>query len=217
MSNSKNELFQNILTSILVICAVVVTGVLVYQQFFKSQADTPYISEWKSFVVDRQPILGKPEAPTKIILFSDYQCPFCRQLEPALEELVEKKGAHAIAVYRYEMPLTTIHKQAYLAAIASKCVSRQGSVFDFQKVLFEHADDLSEERIMALAGDLNFLDVAQFKSCLLTKATASDVDHDISVAQKLGIKGVPVLLINGNRVDGVQDVSSLGALISSFD
>jgi thiol-disulfide isomerase/thioredoxin len=65
-------------------------------------------------------VRGNSKAPVTIVEFSDYQCPFCHQIEPTVKELLAKYGDKVSLSYR-DFPLTAIHSQAQIAAVASRC------------------------------------------------------------------------------------------------
>ena len=74
---------------------------------------------------DPQRLRGTPTAPIMIVEFSDYQCPYCRQAEATLKEVLAQYGDRVSLSYR-DFPLTAIHSQAEIAAEASRCALEQG-------------------------------------------------------------------------------------------
>src|SRR3989475_10754666 len=70
-------------------------------------------------------VLGNRKAPVTIVEFSDYQCPYCRNVEATLKQVLAKYGDKVNLAYR-DFPLTAIHPQAMIAAEASRCALEQG-------------------------------------------------------------------------------------------
>src|SRR5438876_11052857 len=70
-------------------------------------------------------VRGNPKAPVMIVEFSDYQCPYCHQVELTIKEVLAKYGDKVRLAYR-DFPLTAIHSQAEIAAEGSRCALEQG-------------------------------------------------------------------------------------------
>lgn len=209
---------QNAITGTLVLCAVLVTATLVHREFFSDKAAagliSRHVSDWKPLTIDRPPVMGVASAPVQIILFSDYQCPFCKDLEPKLQTVVSRYPGK-VAVLRYEFPLTKVHPEAYNAAIAAKCAAQQEIHQTFQAKLFENSPNLSKLDWASLAGSAGVRDTNRFLVCIQQKQTAHLVDLDIATGARLGINSVPVFLINGDVVVGTQDQRDLEKLVSA--
>jgi len=75
-------------------------------------------------------VRGNPKAPVMIVEFSDFQCPYCHQVEPVVKELLAKYGDKVSLAYR-DLPLKQIHPQAEIAAEASRCAGEQGKYWDY--------------------------------------------------------------------------------------
>src|SRR6266496_2839362 len=80
-------------------------------------------------------VRGNSKAPVMIVEFSDYQCPYCHSVEPTVKELLTKYGDKVSLSYR-DFPLTAIHSQAMIAAIASRCALEQGKFWEYHDQLF---------------------------------------------------------------------------------
>lgn len=156
--------------------------------------------------------MGRAGAPIVVVEFSDYQCPFCRTLEPGLTAL-SKKYPSRLVVYRYDFPLTQIHDHAYQAAIASRCAEKQGAYKAFSERMFQvdfkHPVDWSEEAKLA-----GIADRAQFMTCLQNKQTAGVVDEERAKALALGIQGTPTLVVNGRVYAGSKSLLEIEKLAS---
>src|SRR5262245_40011224 len=83
------------------------------------------------------PPSGSPNAPVKIVEFSDFQCPYCKQwTDTTLEPLREKYGDKIVIYYRH-YPLTSIHPEAMDGAIAGECANEQGKFWEMHDSLFK--------------------------------------------------------------------------------
>ncbi len=166
----------------------------------------------KTTVALRPPIVevataGRPEkgggakAPITIIEFSDYQCPFCKRAEGAVDEVVKTYGDKVRLVFRdYPLPM---HPQARPAAEAANCANAQGKFWDYHAKLFANQSALGEEKLKEYAKDVG-LDGAKFDQCLAEKPFKAAIDKDIADGEKVGVTGTPAFFINGRMLSGAQ-------------
>jgi len=70
-------------------------------------------------------VRGNPDAPITIVEYSDLQCPFCKSHHPTLIKISEEFSGQVKWVYRH-FPLTSIHAEAFPAAVASECAAELG-------------------------------------------------------------------------------------------
>jgi len=210
---------QNLMTGTLVLCAVLVAGTMVHREFFSTPAPSPSpnrlkpVDQWARLIAGRSADMGKDAAPTKLVLFSDYQCPYCKDLDSKLRTLVNARAGE-ISVYRYEFPLKNAHAQAYLAATAAKCGTEQNVRDPLQSKLFDHNTALKHDEIRALAREAGVPDPGRFDACLDSKAATDQVDRDMAIAENLGFDRVPVLLVDGVPFEGTVSAKKLEQLIA---
>lgn len=144
---------------------------------------------------------GDPKAPVMIVEFSDYQCPYCHQVEPTLQAIMHKYGDKVSLAYR-DYPLRNIHDHAEIAAEASRCALDQGKFWDYHDQLFK-ATNLDKEALIGYAKDAK-LDDKQFEACLTSEKYKAQIDKDLDEGRKAGVNGTPVFFINGIVLSGVQ-------------
>lgn len=146
-------------------------------------------------------VRGNPKAPVMIVEFSDYQCPYCHQVEPTVKEVLAKYGDKVSLSYR-DFPLTAIHSQAEISAEASRCALEQGKFWEYHDQLFT-ASKLDKDALIEYARNLK-LDDKQFGSCLTNQKYKADIDKDIQEGRKAGVTGTPGFFINGIALSGAQ-------------
>lgn len=145
------------------------------------------------------PAKGPAGAPVTVVEFSDFQCPWCQRITPALDRLREAYGARLRLVFR-QFPLHTIHPQAQKAAEASLCARDQGKFWPMHDVLFAHQDDLGVENLKALADELG-LDRGRFDACLDGGERRDEVLADVAAGRRIGVGSTPSLFVNGRPVN----------------
>lgn len=144
-----------------------------------------------------QPSLGNDNAAVTIVAFTDYQCPSCASIHPALERLV-KEHAGKVRLVTRDFPLTQ-HADAFKAAEAAEAAREQGKYWEYIHVLMGNQSSLGVEKLKSFAGELG-LDRARFDSALDSGKFTEMVQRDVEDGMKLGLKGTPSLFINGRRV-----------------
>ena len=144
-----------------------------------------------------QPSLGSAMAPVTVIAFTDYQCPSCAAIQPALERLVKEYGDKVRLVTR-DFPLTQ-HAEAFKAAEAAEAAREQGRYWEYAQLLMRNQSALSVDKLKAYASELA-LDRPRFDSALDSGKFAEMVQRDIEEGMKLGINATPTVFINGRRV-----------------
>ena len=195
--------------------ALAVATVAVRRELFPRTATAAarVVAGWKALASTRAPVMGAAHAPVRVALFSDFQCPYCRDLEGKLAAALP--GMHGrIAIVRYDLPLTRVHAHAYEAAIAARCAARQGMARSFDEALFRRDLDRPGLDFTRMAAASGVHDLAEFDACLHRPAVARGVDADMAMAHRLGIEGVPALIVDGKLYAGTMDTADLRSLLS---
>ena len=143
---------------------------------------------------------GNPKAPVTIVEFSDYQCPYCRQVEPTLKNLLAKYGDKVNLAFR-DFPLT-MHPQAQLSAEASRCAAEQGKFWEYHDQLFS-ASSLERPALVEYSRTVK-MDEKKFDSCLDSGKYRSQVEQDAQEGRQAGVSGTPGFFINGEPLTGAQ-------------
>lgn len=142
---------------------------------------------------------GNPNAPLKLVEYSDLQCPFCKIFHQSMLDLYPQyvDGGKVFWVYRH-FPLVTIHENAKNLSIASECAAKLGGNEGFWKMINgifgDPADKYDLAKLPILAKDSG-LNTAQFVRCYSSKETVGIVDADMLDGTKMGINGTPYAVI----------------------
>lgn len=165
----------------------------------------PFKQELDKLKTEFQPSFGTPGAPVVLVVFSDFQCPYCREEAKMLRENVVANYPKQVRVYFKDLPLEQIHNWAKPAALAGRCVFRQnaGMFWRYHDWVFEAQDKLTAEnfrdKVMEFANQ-NDLDSLQLRQCLDTKATLAEVEKSVAEARELRVMSTPTLFVNGRRI-----------------
>lgn len=159
------------------------------------------------------PMWGSRFAPVTMVVFSDFQCPFCKKLAGTLEEVKKKYGADQLRVIYKHNPLA-MHKDARPAAIASEAVFRlAGSTafFDFSQRVYKDITQLTDANFAIWTGAVG-VDRKKVTPEVL-KAAEKKVDADIALATSVGATGTPTSFVNGVVVGGSQSLEKFSEVI----
>lgn len=148
--------------------------------------------------------LGRSDAKTTLVLFTDFECPYCKKLDAKLRELVLSHPD--VRVVLRNRPLA-MHPHARLAAKAAVAASAQGKLDFYAKVLFDHQDALDRASLVRYAS-LASLDVGRFTRDLDSAQTEARVASDEALGTKLGVKGTPTSFIDGRQIVGAQPIQT---------
>lgn len=128
---------------------------------------------------------------------------------PVLRHNVTETFGEKVRVFFKDFPLESVHPWARAAAIAGRCVYRQGNdaFWKFYDWDYDHQEQIEPDnlktKVVAWAGE-NGLDAAKLTQCIESKATEAEVNHSIEEGHALEVRGTPTLFINGRKIGGLQ-------------
>lgn len=164
------------------------------------------------------PSFGPATAKVTIVVFSDFECPYCRQLAKTLRDNIPQKYPNDVRVIFKDFPIESIHPWARAAAEASHCIADQKipAFWAFHDWIFEHQQELAPGNVREKALDFaktNGLDTAKIAACIDSHAPAGIVDQSLKAGQGLQIEQTPTMFINGRIVGGAISWEQLQSLI----
>lgn len=140
--------------------------------------------------------MGPVDAPVTIVIFTDFECPYCKKTAPLIQQVFSANTSDTKVVFK-NMPLD-FHKFAEPAARAGIAANIQGKFWEFHDAIFA-TETLDDGTIEKIAKSLN-LDMDKFKADMESAATKAKVQQDIIEAKNAGVTGTPTVFINGRRV-----------------
>jgi len=156
-------------------------------------------------------VRGNPKANVMIVEFSDFQCPFCSQVQNTLKSVMAKHRDTVALAFR-DMPVSQIHPQAMGAAQAARCAGEQGKFWEYHDLLFADQAGLEKPGLVSKAQKLQ-LDEKQFDSCLSNEKYKSQIQQDSQEGMRAGVSGTPGFFINGVFISGAQPEATFEKLI----
>jgi protein-disulfide isomerase len=158
--------------------------------------------------------LGPATAPVTVVLFSDFECPYCKKMRALLAaEPLVTSGGKVRLVFRH-MPMPA-HQWSQKAAEAAACVQLQnGDAFwRFHNSLFENQEKITADNVSQqvddLAAKIETLNIRDFRDCLRRQTSLGMVIRDRQLGTLVGVKGTPTTFINGELLTGLPDAAEL--------
>lgn len=154
-----------------------------------------------NLVNDGKPFWGKADAKVVITEFSDFECPYCRQMQGDVQRIKADYAGKIKWVFR-SFPLD-FHPQAMPTHIAAACAGKQSKYFEFQTRVFAipyngRQLDMSPAQLESVAQGIG-LNINAFKQCFADKdgRERAEIEADMRYGQKVGVRGTPTIYING--------------------
>ena len=151
-----------------------------------------------------RPMRGPPLAPITIVMFSDFECPWCVESLPTLAALERRYPSQIRVVFRHT-PLAS-HPNARNAAAASmEAFAQRGDegFWQMHDLLVENQGSLSREDLSDYAEELG-LDLSRFNTALDEGRHEHVIDEDLALARRLGTSSTPTFYVNGRVIQGAQ-------------
>jgi protein-disulfide isomerase len=157
---------------------------------------------------------GPANAPVTMVVFSDFECPYCKKLKEIIdaEPLLKQDGSVRL-IFRH-MPMSQ-HPWAQQAAEAAACAQFQSSdvFWAFHDKLFDNQETITAadatKRISELAGTVPGLDAQRFQECMKRQMPFGAVIRDREMGKRLGVVATPTVFLNGEQLPGVRNAAEL--------
>lgn len=203
------------------LATVLLLGGLVWSSTRKQAGQLAYTTEFPAdfqtgdIVNDSDYQDGNKVAKVTIVNFSDYECPYCREVHPIFMVLRDDFTPDELRLVWRHLPITEIHQQAYPAAVAAQAALKQGKFKEFSDALFNNVPRLSEEFYQSLAQDLG-LNIGQFNQDRQNRAIQWEAyrartyfgDHAWRIQ-------TPTIYINGVEYTGERTKEAIEGAINS--
>jgi Na+:H+ antiporter, NhaA family len=144
--------------------------------------------------LDRDHVRGPVEAAVTLVEYGDYQCPYCGDAYPVVNELLARFGDRLRVVFRH-MPLEDIHPRARAAALAAEAAAAQGRFWDMHDRLFQHQRELGDAQLRGHAEAIG-LDLDRFDRDLADPELARRVEDDEASGARSGVPSTPRFFVN---------------------
>lgn len=164
------------------------------------------------------PVLGAPSrgpgsARVTAVVFSDFQCPSCRQAHAALDSLAKAFPRELRVVFK-QYPLS-FHPYAFAAAEAACAAHDQGRFWELADVIYAHQEELDQDALMGWACEVG-LDVRAFSKGLYGGRFKGRVRLDMADGDRIGVRGTPMVYLNGHAYLGRRTLAEMKPVVRAL-
>jgi protein-disulfide isomerase len=150
------------------------------------------------------PARGPADARVTVVEYSDFQCPYCQQLQPSLRALASSYPQ--VRFVFKDFPLVKNHPWAMTAAIAARCAYQQksGAFWKFHDAIFDNQNAITPENVrqkmleFAAAAGLN---TSAVRTCMASPQAAWAVEANVQEGHALKVSSTPTMFVNGRRMN----------------
>ena len=143
--------------------------------------------------------VGPADAPVKVYVFSDFQCPVCRRVVEPIKALHRAFPDKVQIIFKHNA--LEMHQFANVAATAAIAAQRQGKFWAYHDKAFQNYRNLHQQDLILYAEELG-LDVKKFEADMKDPKVQAQVNYERDLAEALGMRGTPGFYINGKKSIG---------------
>jgi len=184
------------------------------EAYFAARAQREYdASKVQPIDLANTPVKGPSTAPVTVVEYSDFMCPFCRNLAAALSQFVPQAGGR-LAVYFKNFPLDNtcnaklpraVHPGSCALALGAICAENQGKFEAYHDRVFgSELRSAQPADVVRLAGEAG-LNAAAMQGCLDDPQTKTALAAQIAEGNRLGVSSTPTIYINGKKLPRLND------------
>ena len=155
-------------------------------------------ANWSTLVASGS-ALRRADSPPTFVIFSDYECAACRDLDGALDSLAPRMRARIVY---HHLPIGLVHPSAEAAARAAICAEAQGAFPAMHRFLMRSADWVRTPDWNRAARESGVADVGAFGECLNNIGTKVRLDRMAELARSMGIRSTPTMLTPDQVYEG---------------
>jgi len=168
---------------------------------------------WDS-LVSGSTFFGNRESEAAVVVFLDYECPYCRQAHTVIKEFLDDHPEARVVVRH--LPLSQIHSMAEGAALFALCSGEQGRFTAVHDYLMEESAWRERGDWMSVGEALGMTDDPRFQSCLAQEGSRALLDEDIVLARALRLTGTPAFVTRSGVHEGGPVTPALLARLAGF-
>ena len=196
------------------------------QQQAQNRQQTEKVKNLRPVDINRDHILGNPNAPITLVEYSDFECPFCKRFHPTVTALMENNPDNLRWVYRH-YPLGFHNPGAQKQAEASECVTEiagNDAFWQYSELIYQRTTSNGKgfplEALQPLAEEIG-VDGQAFAECMQSQRMAARVQEDIDNGIAIGVTGTPAAFIFNNNgkvrvIAGAQPLTELQRVVDEL-
>lgn len=158
--------------------------------------------------LSRSPFLGPKNAPIAVVSYSDFMCPFCRDLAAGLKNYLPTAGGRVKSYYKH-FPLDTacnpsigqsVHPGACELALGGICADESGRFWEYHDGVFAKRWDRATREDVLSIGVAAGLDRGSLGKCMDSAAVKGRLAREVEEGARIGVGSTPTILVNGRKI-----------------
>ena len=159
------------------------------------------------------PVLGNAKGDVTLVEFFDYRCPFCRQVEPWVQTLLQQDPG--VRLVQKEFPI--LGPASVYAAHVALAAWKQGKHAEFHHALMAregnmNENDIHEDLILQVAKSAG-LDIDRMNIDMKSPDVEGEIQESLAIARSLGLTGTPAFIVGTELVPGATDLETLREML----
>lgn len=153
------------------------------------------------------PVMGNPDGDVTVVVFFDYNCPYCRRAKPEIEALLDADPN--VRLVAREWPI--LGEDSVFAARAALAAREQDMYEEFHWALMGMEGRAEEASVMQIAAEIG-IDTDQLRRDMAAPEIEAHIATSMRLTQALGFGGTPSFVIGDILVPGLVDADQLREL-----
>ncbi len=190
--------------------------------------EDPYAANMRKIDTRGRPFRGAENGPVTLVVYDDFECPFCSRMYVTLMNEVMTKYRDRVKIVMKDFPILDAHPWAMRAAVDAHCLADQDltAYWEFSDYIHTHQQEVSAKvikapgQIDAAAMDAIAQDSAakhQLKpdalQACIAKQDETKVHSSIAEGKSLGVSATPTMFVNGQEVEGMLTAENLRLML----
>ena len=173
--------------------------------------------ETAAHVPTEGPSFGPANAKITLVVFSDFECPYCREFARTIRTDLAHNYKDVRVVFK-DFPIESLHPWAKAASEAAHCVGDDNAeiFWSFHDWIFEHQGEIDSknlrEKSLQFSRD-HGLDPAKVTACIDSHATSAEIESNIQIGRTLDITKTPTFFLDGRAIPGAIPWAALNTLL----
>ena len=162
---------------------------------------------------------GDPNAPVELVMWGDFQCPFCKRFEVETLPRIRAEYVNSGQVKLVWRNFEHYGRESQDAAVAAHCAGEQDEFWEYHDTLYRvqggiNSGAFSPPRLLQLAQEQQ-LDIPTFEACLTQFKYDAVLAADFSLGRSQGVTGTPGFFVNDQYISGAQPFEVFAGIIDS--
>jgi protein-disulfide isomerase len=152
-------------------------------------------------VTEEDFILGNPNAPILVIVYSDYECPFCKRFHTVMNQVMDNFGVGGKVAWVYrQFPLVDIHPNAAKIAETALCVGHVGgnsAFWKFTNLIYDSRGVTDFTNVTKITDYIESVGVSlkDHEACLKNGTMREHLEIELADAYDAGVDGTPTTFV----------------------